>query len=180
MEIHDDDPDHFELLLKYIYTYIYDEVAIDKLAGTDTKKRLLIPIGIHAIADKYDISCVADSVAQDMRKRVAVMDAKLLNTLLSAHYATVSAAGGPVGEVLTSWVLRDDRSFVHSEEYKQQVISNPVFGADMALALERDTIDVRCTNCRNSSVARRDVLRNRGATITYCPYCKNVLAVKYD
>ncbi|KAH6625363.1 hypothetical protein C7974DRAFT_280672, partial [Boeremia exigua] len=55
IEIHDDHPDHFEFLLKYIYTYEYDKAAIRKLAAGDAVNRVLIPIGIQAIADKYDV-----------------------------------------------------------------------------------------------------------------------------
>ncbi|KAF3009938.1 hypothetical protein E8E13_011078 [Curvularia kusanoi] len=148
MEIHDDDPDHFELLLKYVYTYSYDETAVDELSGGDTEKRLLIPIGIHAVADKYDIPCIAEAIAQDLRKRVSVIDDKLLNNLLDAHYATAAIAGGPVGEVLTAWVLKAGRTLTTTEKYKQQVISNPVFGADMALALSRDIINLGCGSCK--------------------------------
>jgi hypothetical protein len=56
MEIHDDDLDDFEFLLKYIYTYTYNTNAIKELFKGDYTKRLLIPIGIYALADKYDVS----------------------------------------------------------------------------------------------------------------------------
>lgn len=50
--IHDDDPDHVELLLKYIYTYNYDKSAVDKLVAGDKAKCVLILIGINALANK--------------------------------------------------------------------------------------------------------------------------------
>ncbi|KAJ4409256.1 hypothetical protein N0V91_002612 [Didymella pomorum] len=55
IELHDDDPDHFEFLPKSIYHDEYDIEAVEKLAGTEAankEKRILVPIGIYAVADK--------------------------------------------------------------------------------------------------------------------------------
>jgi hypothetical protein len=173
MEIHDDDPDHFELLLKYVYTYSYDTDAINKLSGEDRTKRLLIPIGVHALADKYDLSCIRGPIAEDLRGMANSVDYKMFPALLSAYYSTAVAVRGPVGEILTSWALNNHRSFVHTEAYKQMVASNHVFGADMALALERDTYDIFCSSCLLHVVVRHEK-KNLHANV-YCPWCKRTV-----
>lgn len=175
MEIHDDDPDQFEFLLKFYYTYNYDESAIERMAGGDATKRRLVPIGIHALADKYDIQCISNAIADDLRKLILDIDKESLRTLLDAHYATVAAADGPVGELLISHLLKGDRSFMHTTEYKQMLVSNPVFGADMALALERNIIDIQCrsTGCSKYFAVRRDMNKPSDRLSVYCPYCKS-------
>jgi hypothetical protein len=172
MEIHDDDPDQFELLLKYVYTYNYDGAAINTLAGGEKEKRLLIPLGLHALADKYDIPCISEPIAQDLRKSVVGIADDLLLRLLDAHYKTVASADGPVGEILASCVLEGARSLIDTAEYDRMVVSHPIFGADMALALKRDTIDAYCTSCSKYVVVRRDMRKHCNSAIVYCPYCK--------
>jgi hypothetical protein len=174
MEIHDDDPDQFKFLLKYYYTYDYDEAAVDRMAGGKPERRLLIPIGIHALADKYDIQCICNAIADDLRKLITNIQHNSLRKLLDAHYATVAAADGPLGELLISHVLKGDRTFMHTTEYKQMLVSNPVFGAGMALALERNIMDIHCSSCFKHSIVRRDVHKpdRSGMTAISCSYCR--------
>jgi hypothetical protein len=56
MEFHDDEPDQFELALKFIYTPDYDRSIIETMVGDDKTQRILIAIGLYQIADKYDIT----------------------------------------------------------------------------------------------------------------------------
>lgn len=170
MEIHDDDPDQFEFLLKYLYTFDYDGAAIDKLAGQDSTKRMLFPIGLRALADKYDISCISDDIFVDLHEQMGLhdpVDDNSLQTLLSAHYNIATAAGGDMGEELTSYVLKAGRSFTGTAEYKKMVVSNPIFGADMALALERHSVVSYCRNCVSDFSASYDGWHFE----VHCPYC---------
>ncbi len=146
---------------------------MDKLAAGDVSKRVLIPISIHAIADKYDVPCIYEAVVEDLRDHLSSDNFDTLHTAIKAHYQTMIVAGGPVGEMLASVVLRGQRKFTHTPGYEQLVLSNPAFGADMAIALVHDTIDTDCKKCRAHIVVRRDVLGIHTDRLIYCPHCNN-------
>lgn len=133
---------------------------------------MLIPVGIHAVADKYDVPCIYAAIAEDLRGRLEAEPESTLKIIIEAHYRTMMVAGGPVGELLASAVLKGDRKFMHTEEYRQLVLSNVAFGADMALALERDTVDQRCQFCSSNFTVRRDMMRRRIGKVAYCSYCQ--------
>ncbi|KAJ8108593.1 hypothetical protein OPT61_g8068 [Boeremia exigua] len=177
MEVHDDDPDHFEILLKCLYTYDYDKAAVDKLAAGSVNKRVLVPIGVHALADKYDVPCIQKVIADDLRSHLSPGTLKKLKCAIGAHYKTMMVAGGPVGALLASVLLEGQRGFMHTPEYQQLVMSNPTFGADMALGLARDTVDCRCSSCSKDFVLRRDVLGLERKWV-HCPYCNCSAAVQ--
>ncbi|KAH6881990.1 hypothetical protein BKA58DRAFT_11610 [Alternaria rosae] len=67
MELHEDDPEHFEFLLKFIYTGAYNKQEITKLAADDRSKRVLIPIGVHAVADKYNVAKLYEPAAENVK-----------------------------------------------------------------------------------------------------------------
>jgi hypothetical protein len=47
MELHDDDPKLFEIMLKFIYTNVYDREGAR--AEDDLTKKLLVPIQLTAL-----------------------------------------------------------------------------------------------------------------------------------
>jgi hypothetical protein len=51
IEIHEDDPEQFEVMLKYLYTNKYESPD----GTTELARRFLILIGVHTLADKYDV-----------------------------------------------------------------------------------------------------------------------------
>lgn len=171
MEIHDDDPDQFEFLLKFYYTHDYDDVALDNMADGDIEKRLLLPIGIHALADKYDIQSICNAIVDDLCTFVNDIDGSFLRKMLDAHYATVPAAGGPLGKFLTTHLLGNERSFMDTTVYTQMIVSNTVFGADMALAHKRNIINMSCDGCCGDFIMRHDIVK----TSVHCPYCKSAM-----
>ena len=170
MEIHDNEPDQFEFLLKYLYTYYYDGAAIDKLSEGDKTKRMLFIIGLHALMEKYDIPCISDHIVLDLHEQMKLHDTiedNSLQALLSAHYNIAVAVGGAMGRALADCVLQGDRSFTGTKEYEEMVVSNPIFGADMALALERDSCVSYCPYCASYFSAS-----DKGwHSVAYCPYC---------
>jgi hypothetical protein len=67
MELHDDDAEHFEFALRLMYTQDYDQVAIEKLElAKDEIGLAAFPLGIHTIADKYDIKCLIRPAIDDL------------------------------------------------------------------------------------------------------------------
>ncbi|KAI4624429.1 hypothetical protein J4E83_004103 [Alternaria metachromatica] len=177
MELHEDDPEHFEFLLKFMYTGEYDKNEIAKLAGDDKGKRVLVPIGVHAIADKYDVAKLYEPAAEDVK--AVLMEASkgqdMLITAIHAHYGTEVNVDGAMGRLITSVVFEKYRNLVKTKDFEQLLLAHPTFAADVALNSQRNNVlsgptFARCINCGNQTV---DVAGMRRAKNTYfsCPQC---------
>ena len=115
IELHDDDPDHFEILLEYNYTYTYDKAAIEKLSSEDTSKRIAIPIGVYAVADKYDVSSIHKPIINDVQTLLVGVagagwqnyDAGVirLETALRNYYESTARPEGPLAKMLVGTVM---------------------------------------------------------------------------
>lgn len=154
MDICDDDPDLFELLLKYIYGIDYHEGIYDLSEG-DEPKRLLLAIGPSHIADKYDISSIQETISQDFGNAIAIIelvDDDLLRTLITTHYQNVVVPGGPVGQELAHSILRQgEAKFRALSKFIDLVRLYPVFGADIALAVAVEDGPTSCWETRECS-----------------------------
>lgn len=53
MELHDDDPDHFEGVLKFIYTQDYDPATIP--SNSNALQKIQFMLGLYKVADKYNV-----------------------------------------------------------------------------------------------------------------------------
>ncbi|KZM22069.1 uncharacterized protein EKO05_0007858 [Ascochyta rabiei] len=178
IELHDDDPDHFEFLLKYIYTYQYDTDTIIKLAMDDPERRVTIPISVYAVADKYDVPRIYDPITADVRSQLNIDAFELLEAAISTHYASVASVGGPLGKLFASILLEGQRKFTDTPAYRELVFSNPVFGADMALALAHDMVNSKCPSCMVSSVVRSDVYLKKPNATVRCQTCTYQVSVR--
>lgn len=150
MEIYDDDPDHFEFLLKYMYTQQYLPAAISRMAGNDCVQRVTIPLGIYLVADKYNMpSSLFRKIIADL-SRVLSRDVYTLDVLLSLVplcYCLISKADHPFGKQLAKGILWRSRSVTSSEDFKNMVKAHPVFGADVALLLGEEKVSFYCEHC---------------------------------
>lgn len=177
MELHEDDPEHFEFLLKFMYTGAYNRHEIAKFAGDDKTKRVLVPIGIHAIADKYDVAKLYEPAAEDVK--AVFMEASkgqdMLITAIRAHYGTEVNVDGAMGRLLTSVVFEKHQDLVQKKAFEQLLLSYPTFAADAALHSQRsNTLGegalVKCDSCSVKAVHIVN-LRNAGCIRFYCPKC---------
>lgn len=84
----------------------------------------------------------------------------------------MAIAGGPVGKLLASALLKGQRTFMQSQLCEDLMLANAAFCADLALALRRDTIHVHCSKCSAEFTVRRDMQEQDDWTYVYCPYCK--------
>jgi len=139
MEMHDDHPDYFEFVLKFMYTEMYDTDVIENMAKGDKTKRMEIPMGIHEIADKYDVTRLLKPVTDDVLltlKAAADLDrCDMLQTVITAHYEHIPRANTSMGNMLVSFLL--GCNFMESGFFEVLLQSYPMFAADVALGLFR-------------------------------------------
>ncbi|CAN9202243.1 unnamed protein product [Alternaria alternata] len=171
IELHEDNPEYFGFFLKFIYTGIYDKDEIARLAGSDHSKRVLIPIGIYAVADKYDVAQIYEPAAEDVKVVLmnAVKDREgILTTPIKAHYGTEVKADGFMGRVITAVIFEQYNDLLNTEKFEKLLLAYPVFAADVALHSQRGKMlgggCVRCSICD-----RLDFLREDGSFV--CSHC---------
>ncbi|KAF3033469.1 hypothetical protein E8E11_001488 [Didymella keratinophila] len=129
IELHDDDPEHFEILLKYIYTYTYDKLAIEKLSSGAVSRRIAVPIGVYAVANKYDVLSIYNPIINDVQTLLVgvggagwqKIDASMirLKTALHSYYEATARPQGPLTKMLVEIVIVGRRNFNQSAEYEQ-------------------------------------------------------------
>jgi len=183
MELHEDDPEHFEFVLKFIYTGAYNKHEITKLAGDDKNKRVLVPIGVHAIADKYDVAKLYKPAAEDVKAVLleAAKDQDMLITAINAHYGTEVNVDGAMGRLITSVVFEKHKDLVQTKAFEQLLLVYSTFAADVALHFQRmktlrQVALAMCILCRIQAV-HIETMRKAGWTNFFCPKCgtKNTL-----
>jgi hypothetical protein len=142
MEIYDDDPDNFEFVLKFIYTEDYNKDAIVKMSNGDKAKRISIPLGIYAIADKYDIKRLYAPAIDDILTNLESIPVHeihgMLPVVVHTPYETIPSANTPIGKMLVSFLLNKGRDTMASDDFLASMESFPVFAADVALGLFRE------------------------------------------
>ncbi|RYN34218.1 hypothetical protein AA0119_g8784 [Alternaria tenuissima] len=160
IELHEDNPEYFEFLLKFIYTGMYDKDEIARLAGSDDSKRILIPIGIYAVADKYDVTQIYEPAAEDVKAILmnAIKDRKdILTTCIKAHYGTEVKADGSMGHLITAVIFEQYNNLLNTENIEKLLLAYPIFAADVALHSQRAKIlgekdRARCSHCTKKIV----------------------------
>ena len=152
MEIHDDNPDHFEFVIRHIYTQDFDAAAIDTLAVGDCVRRVTIPLGIYLVADKYNMpSSLLRNIVTNT-ETVLCRSEYTLNVLLSLVplcYGIISKADHPFGIRLAKEILRRFRKAISSNNFANIVKAHPVFGADVALLLRKEKVETYCEHCED-------------------------------
>ena len=152
MEIYDDNPDHFEFILKHIYTQKFDAAAINTLAAGDRVRRVTILLGIYLVADKYNMpSWFFDKIVSDTG--IVLCDSEYtLNVLLSLvpiYYGMIFKADHPFGKLLVKQILFRFRKATSSNDFTNMVKAHAVFGADVALVLGKEKVETYCEHCED-------------------------------
>ncbi|KAH7091930.1 hypothetical protein FB567DRAFT_434637 [Paraphoma chrysanthemicola] len=179
IELHDDEPELYELLLKFIYCNEYDKDTIVKLAGDDKAKRVLIPIGVFAIADKYDVPKIYQPAANDVRGILTSSDieySERIQTALHAHYGTCGSIDSAMGKTITTVILENYASRLPKSDFERWMMSYPMFAADVALAVHRDDgirkfYRQNCTSCNKILLTDKATIDSVGWSGYFCTYC---------
>jgi hypothetical protein len=170
-------------MLKSIYTSEYDTKAIEQLAGGDKIRRATIPIGIHQVADKYGISNICELAAKDIEELITTAkdDASLLRDVIYEYYAHAVDADDPMGKSIVAALLQVHQAFIKNSNFEDLLLSYPVFGADVALALQRSNLlrllelqalkEVSCTRCHFSFPVNVAKVGHLGSSVFSCLSC---------
>jgi hypothetical protein len=180
MELHDDEPDQFELALKFIYTLNYDTSTINTMASSNKTKRILIALGIYQIADKYDIIRLYAPASDDvfaMLRCTLDKNYEILREVIRTHYETCSSADTSMGKAITSVMLEDRRDFMREKDFEAIMQSYPMFAAGMAYIYKREGIfQIRkavCESCKTVNLLDK-ILNTTYYSSSYitCKGCK--------
>lgn len=154
IEFRDDDPHHFEVALKFLYTGTYDETLVakhisDYHGNQKSVSQLNFAFGVLVVADKYDIQQLPDLIAVTI-KEILVSDARSNRSMVPSHELIKSATKNyyeahtkpntPVGNVVAGFLLENQTSlsFVRSADFRCLLEEYPTLGADIALQLHTE------------------------------------------
>jgi hypothetical protein len=127
-------------------------------AAGDKVKRVLMPVGVYAVADKYDIPKIYEAAADDVRDVLTSTDDgefEVLRAAIHAHYGSGANVDGTMGKLITSVAIQDRKEFIKTADFERVMQSYPMFGADVALYLFREgknhlpvgVVAHRCSYC---------------------------------
>lgn len=170
-----------------MYANKYDKQAIIAAAADEKTKRILIPIGVYAIADKYDVSKIYAPAAEDVYdvlKTTNDAEFELLQVAIDAHYGAGANIDSAMGKLIASVVLSARVAFTETADFERIMQSHPMFGADIALALRRadhrrfENISAySCASCFRNLWINKDEMRKTGLNHFKCIYCGRTASV---
>jgi hypothetical protein len=148
MELHEDDPDHFEFVLKFIYSEQYGSTAVKTTAdkGVDTLRSV---VGVYRVADKYDVvKLLGPSVEHFQQVMSSIQDETMLVSAVEAFYDFCPVPGHPAGKALASTIIRSRRPFVKTDKFAALLEKFPVFASDIALHYHKEKLfNIRSFKC---------------------------------
>ncbi|KAL1798859.1 hypothetical protein ACET3X_002896 [Alternaria dauci] len=145
IEVHDDDPQSFEYLLKFLYTMEIVIVPEDIVAGVtkDIDQDILAPTSLYILADKYEIAPLlrrtVGMVAAALITHRKSLGAENTKTIVTAYYTHCLRAQSSMGSAIafglvyyTCWILRGD-----IDKISALVTAHCPFAADLVIARRR-------------------------------------------
>ncbi|KAF2123120.1 BTB/POZ protein [Lophiotrema nucula] len=131
IEVHDDNPNRFAIMLEHLYTLQYS----NKDSSYTVHSGCLVPIGVYALADKYDIPTLKALAAQEFGKNSpSLIMTSDVEQIVKSHYQHLIEVNGELGKVITAFLVakRSSCNWM-STHFIKLVKEYPNFGADMAL-----------------------------------------------
>jgi hypothetical protein len=154
MELHDEDPDHFEAALKFIYTLRYEPWPATS-TNEDKPTSMRRDMGIHRTADKYNIERLLQPAMNNFQTTLdATKRVESLQDVITTHYSTVPRPSHAFGISIVSHLFRRHRHFVRQEGFVDLCTSLLVLAADVVAILARCESD----NCPAKDSVSRSIL----------------------
>ncbi|KAF2030397.1 hypothetical protein EK21DRAFT_111920 [Setomelanomma holmii] len=137
MQLYDDDPELSELVLKFIYTETYELETITKMAAQDKIKRVLVPIGLYIVADKYEVARLYNPATADIQYVFGFFQPsnnfEVLKAAITACFDIVRVVDAPLNKIITTFVMNSGRAFMALKEFRELIRRYRIFGAQVAL-----------------------------------------------
>lgn len=176
LDVHDDDIEHFELMLKFIY-----DGNLKPSSESDTfDKQMLRAVKLWILADKYGMSALAERTTALVKTALykAKSDCVVLEAALHEYYGSNPMSDTVMGKAITSCLNTFYRGYSSSEVFENMVETCNTFGADVALATKRanrfDQVTILCKalNCRWTNTVNIVRLREMGHINFHYQLCK--------
>ena len=134
MEIHDDSPEAVEVALEFMYTLNYDQTIEPKAPKDDKIQRAQLAMDVYAVADKYRITHLLPSAAEDFRKVFSnTIDEQAIEAIIRAHYDINTQCGHAIGELIAATVAQNHCFFRRKDGFTALLRTVPGFASDIAL-----------------------------------------------
>jgi hypothetical protein len=166
MELHDDDPDHFEFVLKFIYTLNVNANDV-KFRTNDTRKtkdvvkeglrQVQFILGVYIVTDKDNIEPLLPHIANHLKDFLAARPlTQYLEPIIEKYYGVYSAPNSAAGQAIASSVIHIFSGYAKSSEFANLPRKYPIFAADIAGYYHQEGMfDVRrfkCYKCKKRNV----------------------------
>ncbi|KAF2867727.1 BTB/POZ protein, partial [Massariosphaeria phaeospora] len=141
IELHDDDPYCFETMMRYLYTFNWEEPKTEAWKPRSNLGRgALTAIGVYSLADKYDIEALRKSALRQLsvaarnvaREPLSWMD---FDMIIKTYYPSCDQVGSDIGLEIAAAVLQLPKEEFYDGWFHFTVEDYPIFGADVLLTL---------------------------------------------
>jgi hypothetical protein len=165
MELHDDNPHDFEVLLTSMYANDFDDYQynLSQLVPTDGVEGFERLLGIHVVADKYDVTRLSTAANDAIHGFVLDLCPEDMIPTIMAYYNDTVGVDSEIGRAITEKILSKDPEMITTAMFEELLPLYSTFGADVGLAMLRNPELARerraCTNsdCSYESLIRKDM-----------------------
>ncbi|KAF2123008.1 BTB/POZ protein [Lophiotrema nucula] len=177
MELHDDDPELFEIMLKFVYTGIYNMNEINNIFHNDISKNVLVPVRLSILADKYDINGILPPAAEHALSKLRALSMGNFGSIKACIECLYGACVQPntaIGQSIVAAMLKHGKgSTKWGQELEPMILRYPILGADIALHQNKqELLNVqkrKCLECHGVSL----FMKNYTAMVwAKCPQCR--------
>lgn len=175
MTLNEDHADHFEFVLKYLYSLHFDsnEIAI-KVGANNKLEQMQFIMGVYTVADKYDIERLMNPTKENLKAILeATKEPEVLSSIVNTHYTEYSDPGHAIGNLISSTLLDTHDQFTKSKLFKDLCRDFPPFAADIM----GNTGCCECWKCSKTNFVGSPPRARVYATFN-CSYCDGKGTVK--
>ncbi|KAJ4351245.1 uncharacterized protein N0V89_006584 [Didymosphaeria variabile] len=127
IELHDDDPLHFQRMLKFLYTSV-----LETHTQTNALHLYTNPIAMYALAVKYGVEQLkVRAVAKFPSDWFLYQNVDWHAEVAEAHYSRCNEVGDQMGIAIARTFLRGAKKFVKSPKFQETIKKYPVLAADV-------------------------------------------------
>lgn len=143
IELHDDDPVYFEIMLKYCYTLEWEARPRGDLDFSDGffENRFFTPIGVYALADKYDIPGMRVCAARAFpNPGQGIYEVEFYKKIVKTHYEQCVQRACHMGCKIAALLIEHSRyhndrnsrqAFILSNDFEELAKTYPNLSTDL-------------------------------------------------